>query len=228
MLMEREIDLKAYFAILRKRVWLIIILPAAAALATAYISFFVLTPFYEADTTLYVINKTGQSELPIAYNDVLVGQYLVKDYRELVKSRTVTNQVIEELGISDMEPENLASKINVNSKNDTRIIEIKVQDPNPVQAAEIADKLGEVFVSKVIELMKVDNVSIVDTAKIPENPVKPNPVTNIAAAFFIGLLAAAGIIFLLEYLDDTLKTPEDIEKYLQLSVLGTIPEFSIK
>ena len=97
-----------------------------------------------------------------------------------------------------------------------------------MQAAKIADKLGEVFASKVIELMNVDNVSVIDKAIIPEKPVKPNPFINTAAAFFIGLLAAAGIAFLLDYLDDTLKTPEDIEKYLQLTVLGIIPEFSIK
>ena len=135
--------------------------PVVASLVTACISFFILTPFYEADTTLYVIDKTGRPELSIVYNDALVGQHFVKDYMELVKSRTVINQVIEELDISDMEPEKLASRIKVSSKNETRIIEIRVQDPNPVQAAKIADKLGEVFASKVIELMNVDNVSVI-------------------------------------------------------------------
>ncbi|MCR4435375.1 MAG: Wzz/FepE/Etk N-terminal domain-containing protein [Clostridiales bacterium] len=221
-------ELKQYFSIIYKRIWMVIALPLMAALASGYVSLCVLDKVYEADTTLYVINKKADSQSPIAYNDIMTGQYLVKDYRELVKSRTVTSTVIQELGIKDLTLEDLASNISVNSKNDTRIIEIKVQDKDPQRAAQLADKVGEVFINKVVDLMKVENVSIVDRAQTSSEPVKPRPGVNIAVAFFAGLMAAVGIAFLMEYLDDTIKTSEDIEKYLDLTVLGTIPVFNIK
>jgi len=221
-------ELKEYFYVIYKRLWIVVALPLAASLISAYISYCVLDPIYEANTTLYVINKRDDSQLALAYNDVMVGQFLVKDYRELVKSRTVTGTVIKELKLEGMTPEALAGKISVNSKNDTRIIEVRVQDKIPERARDIADKVGEVFIGRVVELMKVENVNIVDKAQVPSKPVKPKAVINIAIAFFAGLAAAVGIVFFIEYLDDTIKTSEDVEKYLGLTVLGTIPEFSIE
>jgi capsular polysaccharide biosynthesis protein len=158
----------------------------------------------------------------------MAGQQLVKDYSELIKSRTVTSSVINELKLKDITPESLASKITVSSKNNTRIIEIKVQDGDPNNARAIADKVSNVFISKVIEIMNAQNVGIIDKAETPTNPVKPNKRMNVAIAFLIGIMAAVGLIFFLEYVDDTIKTNEDVEKYLGLTVLGTIPVLSLE
>jgi capsular polysaccharide biosynthesis protein len=221
-------ELRQYFSIIFKRLWIVLLIPITAVGISAYLSFYVLDKVYESNTTLYVINKNEKSQFSIDYNDVLVGQQLVKDYSELVKSRTVTENVIDELKLKGLTPEDLARKINVDSKNDTRIIEIKVQDKDPETARNITDKVGEVFISKVVDLMKVENVSIIDKAEVPLSPVKPRPIINIAIALFAGLMAAIGIIFLLEYLDNTIKTSEDVEKLLGLSVLSTIPMMDIK
>lgn len=209
--------------------WIIIVLPLIAAGVSAYVSFYILAPVYEANTTLYVINKKADTQISaLAYNDLMVGQMLVKDYRELIKSRTVTKSVINDFKLKDLTPEMLADEVSVNAKNDTRIIEIKVQDTDPVRAERLADKIGEVFISKVMELMKVENVSVVDKAQASKVPVKPRPLINITIAFLAGLLAAVGIIFLVEYMDDTIKTSEDVEKHLGLTVLGIIPVFNIE
>lgn len=224
-----EMELKEYFNIIVKRIWLIILLPTVTAIIAAYVSYYVMDPIYEANTTLYIINnRSGTSDMTIAYNDLLVGQQLVNDYKEIVKSRKVTNKVIEDLDLTDWSPSRLAEKISVSAKNNTRLIEIIVSDSNPQLAKDIADKLAEVFKSEAIELMKVENVNIVDTAQLPVNPVKPRHKMNIAVSFLVGLLAAVGIVFLVEYLDDTIKTADDVGKYLGLTVLGTIPEFSAK
>ncbi|NSW91336.1 MAG: lipopolysaccharide biosynthesis protein [Firmicutes bacterium] len=221
-------ELKEYLNIIVKRIWLIVLLPVIAAMVSAYVSFYVMEPVYEANTTLYIINKSNGSELTIAYNDLLVGQQLVKDYKEIVKSRRITNEVIEELDLKNYTSSKLAEKINVSAKNDTRLIEIKVQDNNPQLATDIANKVAEVFTREVVKLMKVENINVVDTAQLPESPVKPRPMMNIAVAFIVGLLVAVGIAFIIEYLDDTIKTTDDVEKYLGLTVLGTIPEFTTK
>lgn len=221
-------ELKEYISIIIKRIWLIILLPIIASIVSGYISFYIIEPVYEANTTLYIINKSSGSEFSIAYNDLLVGQQLVKDYKEIVKSRRITSEVIEELGLKNITPSKLAEKINVNAKNDTRLIEIKVQDNSSQVATDIANKLAEVFTREIVKIMRVENINIVDIAQLPENPIKPKPVMNIAVAFMVGLLIALGIIFAIEYLDDTIKTTDDVEKYLGITVLGTIPEFTIK
>lgn len=221
-------ELKQYLKILFKRLWIIIVLPVVAAGVASYVSFYILDSVYEANTTLYVINKKADFQPTVAYNELMAGQYLVKDYRELIKSRTVTETVINELKLEHITPEALAKKISVNAKNDTRLIEIKVQDSYPNRAKDIANKVANVFINKVIEWMRAENVSIIDDAKIPASPVKPDPLMNIVIAALVGLMAAVGIVFLIEYLDDTIKTAEDVEKYLDLTVLGTIPVLNLK
>lgn len=226
--MENEIELKQIVAILLKRWWLILVLPVIAALAAFYFTTYFVEPVYQSGTTLYVINKNTAVQNTIAYNDLLTGQQLVKDYRELIVSRRVTGAVISELRIHDITPEALASKLNIKSKNDTRVIEIVAEDTDPQRAARIADKVGEIFIKEAIALMKVDNIEIIDGAIAGKTPVKPNVRLNVMVAFVLGFFAACGIAFLIEYLDDTIKTPEDVEKHLGLAVLGTIPEFNNK
>lgn len=221
-------EIKQIFAVLKKRLWILIFLPVVAASVSAYLSLYVMIPVYEANTTLYVINDRGNTQYPLAYEDLIIGEYLVKDYRELAKSRTVTGAVVEELDLKGFTPGMLASMVNVNSKNDTRIIEISVKDTDPARAMDIANKLGEVFKAKVIELMKADNVNIVDPAELPGSPVSPRTTVNIAVAVLAGLMAAAGLAFFIEYMDDSIKSSEDVEKYLKLNVLGAIPALNIK
>ena len=221
-----ELELKEYLKLLLKWMWLIIAVPLLASILSAYISIFILEPVYEANTTLYVIHKSNGSEFSIAYNDLLIGQQLVKDYKEIVKSRRITTKVIEELELGYLSPSQLAEKISVDSKNETRLIEIRVQDKDPRTAANIANKVAEVFKEEVVEIMKVENINIVDTAQVPVNPIKPRLLMNVAVAFVLGLLVAVGLAFVIEYFDDTIKSTEDVEQYLELTVLGTIPEFT--
>lgn len=220
-------ELKQYLSIIYKRLWIIVLFSIIAIGVSAYISLYILKPVYEANTTLFVNNKNIDSQLPIAYNDVMVGQMLVKDYSELIKSRTVTQSVIDELNLKGVNPSDLAGEISVNSKNDTRIIQIKVRNGDPKIASSIANQLSNAFIIKVTELMKVDNVGIVDIAETPNSPVKPNVKINIVISFFVGIMASLGMIFLLNYFDDTIKTIDDVEKYLGLTVIGTIPTLNI-
>jgi capsular polysaccharide biosynthesis protein len=226
-------ELKQYMNIILKRLWIIILLPLVAAGTSAFISFHVMKPVYEANSTLYIIDKnrssdSSDSEEDISYNEIWVGGQLVKDYTELIKSRRVTSSVIQELKLEGIAPAQLAGMIKVSSKNDTRIIEISVSDNDPKRAMEITNKVSDVFIEKVGELMGIENINIVDSAIQPTSPVKPRPMINIAIALFTGFFMAAGIIFLMEYLDDTIKTNEDVERYLNIPVLANIPRLDLK
>ena len=223
--MEETIDIRELLQILKKRLWIVVLITIITTAASGVISFFVLEPVYQANTTLYV-GKNISTEGNIGYQDVLLSGQLVKDYRELAKSRLVSNIVINELGLSEITTKEIAEMLEVNLKSDTRIIEITAQHTDPKFAQVVANKVADVFKKKAIELIEVDNVQIIDVAETPKDPIKPNKTMNVAIGFVLGLMLGLGLVFLIEYLDNTIKTPNDVEKYLGLAVIGAIPKFN--
>lgn len=217
--------MKDIFRMVLKRWYIIVITVILCSLATALINLFVLKPVYQSNTTLYIGKKQDSEKTDLAYNDVMLSSQLIKDYRELVQSRLVGNQVIKELKLKDITVDDLKDKLTVDQKNDTRVIQISATDTDPRMARVIANKVAEVFMSKVVDIMQVENVNVIDTAEVPDKPIKPNKKTNIAAGFILGVMVGFGIVFLIEYFDNTVKTTEDIKKYLDLPVIGTIPVF---
>lgn len=218
------LDLRSIMQIIIKRWWIIVASTLLATIISAIVSFFFLTPIYQSQTTLY-IGKSLESKGELVYNDLLLGNQLVKDYRDIVKSRKIANIVLEELGLDNLTASSLSSKVEVNLKNDTRVFQISAQDTDPELAMSIANKVTQVFQTEVIEIMKIENVQIIDEAELPLKPIKPNKKINVAIAFIIGLMLSTGVVFLIEYLDNTVKTPEDIKKYLDIPIIGTIPVF---
>lgn len=226
--MEQEIDLRQVWGIVKKR-WLIIVaIPIIAALTSGIVSIFVLKPVYQASTTLIVGKKAGeegvQAVQTLDYNTIQGNVRLAKTYGEIAKSRTVEENVIKELNLS-LTPKDLDAKITVNPIADTEVLEISVQDNDPVLAAQIANANAEKFSEAVIEIKKIDSVSIVDTAVAPSAPIKPQKSRNILIAFAAGLIASLGLAFLLEFMDNTIKTTKDVEEILGIPVLGVIPYY---
>lgn len=215
-------ELLEYLHIIKKRLWIILLVTIIAALCAGLYSKFMMTPVYEAKSSL-IIGKTPNSETDkVQYNDILMYQKLVKTYGELAKSRVVADETIKRLNL-DMTPEKLQEMLTVTPMSDTQILEISIQDKNPSMAAQLANTLSQVFVEKVSSMMNTEDVKIMDEAQVPKNPVSPRTSLNIIIAGFLGLMASLGVIFLIEYLDNTIKTEEDVEKYLGLTVLASIP-----
>ena len=224
--MEEEISLREYFFVLIKRLWLILLLTVMCIGASGIISFYVLKPEYQTFTTLMVgrpkdYQNTNQQ---LDYNEIMVNQQLVTTYGELVKSRVVADDVIRDLKL-DIPFDEFKDKVNVNLVKDTEIIKIEVTDGDSELAAAIANKTAEVFMDKVKDIMNIENVQIIDRAQVTDKPVKPRPFLNMAIAGVLGLMAGIFLAFILEYFDNTIKTQEDVQKYLGLSVIGTIPKF---
>lgn len=222
--MEDTIDIRELFLIIKKRLWLILLITLITTFIAVIFSFYILQPVYQANTTLYV-GKNINVEGSMGYQDVLMSGQLVKDYRELAKSRLVSNLVISELGLKDIDTKVITDMLGVNLKSETRIIEITAQHTDPELAKQVANKVADVFKRKSVELIEVDNVQVIDVAETPVNPIKPNKTMNVAIGFVLGLMLGLGIVFMIEYLDNTIKTANDVEKYLGLPVIGTILHF---
>ncbi|WP_050183316.1 YveK family protein [Domibacillus robiginosus] len=224
--MEETISLKELAQTLKKRLKLIVLITVAAALISGIISYFVLTPIYQSSTQVLVNQAKTEQQL---YNpsEVQTNLQLISTYNVIMKSPAILEKVAQNLDL-DLTTEELSSKITVASEQDSQVVNITVQDENPGLAADIANETASVFQEDIVKIMNVDNVSILAAAEIGENPspVKPQPLLNIAIAIVAGLMAGVGLAFLLEYLDNTIKSEQDIEKTLGIPVLGGVTTIS--
>jgi capsular polysaccharide biosynthesis protein len=221
-------EIRNYLKIILKRIWLVALIPFIAAVVTAVINFYILEPVYESSITLFVMNKNSNPEMMLEYNDILTTQQLIKDYQELIKSKSITRAVIDRLNLDALTEEELAKKVAVNLKNDARMFEIKVRDTNNVRAKEIVDTINSIFQERVKGLMKIEKLDVVDEAEIPPKPISPKPLTNIFIVYFTSLFLAIGAVFMMEYLDDRLENIEDVEMLLDINVIGIIPHLDLE
>lgn len=223
--MEQEIELRKVGEIIKKRWVLFVAIPLLAALISGVITFYVIKPVYQSSATLIVGKKApDSSEEPLARQLLEANRLLAKTYGEIAKSRTVREQVIDQLGLK-LTADELYSKISVNQVDDTEILEITVTDTDPQLAADIANVTVWKFSVAVIDIKKIDSVSFIDKAVAPTAPIKPNKIKNILIALIMGLIAAFGISFWLEYLDNTIKSSKEAEELLGLPVLGVILDY---
>lgn len=220
--MEETISLRELFQTLRKRLLLISIITIIATVASGILSYFVLTPIYQASTQILV--NQSKSEQPIFNSsEIQTNLQLINTYNVIIKSPAILDIVKEELDL-DMSTGDLNGKITVGSEQSSQVVLITVQDTDPYMASDIANTVATVFQREIVTIMNVDNVSILAKSEVGENPspVKPQPALNMAIALVVGLMAGVGLAFLLEYLDNTVKNEQDIERLLELPVLGAI------
>ncbi|MGQ7872644.1 YveK family protein [Bacillus sp. 1A] len=220
--MEETISLKELFHILKKRLAMILVIAFGAAIVSAIISFFFMTPIYQSSTQI-LVNQKKQEGAAIQYNEVQTNIQLTNTYKVIIKSPVILDQVKEKLALN-LTTEILNEKIEVANKKDSQVVEVTVQDKNPKLARDIANTTAEVFQSEVAKIMSVNNVTVLSKAELPEelSPIKPRPMVNVVIVFVLGLMASVGLAFLLEYLDNTVKKEEDVENLLGLPVLGIV------
>ncbi|UYY97441.1 Wzz/FepE/Etk N-terminal domain-containing protein [Peribacillus frigoritolerans] len=223
--MEETISIKDIFKTLKERWKLIMLLTLIAALISGSISYFLLTPVYESSTQILVNQK--QSETQLDSNQIRSNIDMINTYSVIIKSPAILEKVIEELNL-DQSVDQLSEKITINSQENSQVFSLTVQDSNPIKAVKIANAVSGTFQKEIKDIMNVDNVSVLAKAEIKENPtpVKPNPVLNIAIAVVVGLMAGVGLAFLLEYMDNTIKDEDDIERLLELPILGSIQKIT--
>ncbi|SHP75361.1 capsular exopolysaccharide biosynthesis protein [Mycobacteroides abscessus subsp. abscessus] len=221
--MEETISLKELFLTLKKRFSLIALITILFATISGLISYFYLTPIYQSSTQI-LVNQSKNEQNTYNVGEVQTNLQLINTYNVIIKSPAILDLVIRDLDLN-MTTSELNGKITVQSEQNSQVVNISVQDSDPYLAADIANKTATIFQSEIKEIMNVDNVSILAKAIVldSQSPIKPQPILNIAIALVVGLMIGVGLAFLMEYLDNTIKTEQDIEQTLGLPVLGAIP-----
>src|SRR5690625_3500209 len=216
--MEETISLKEIFEVVKKRFLLIMAFVLGAAVVAAVVSYFVLTPTYQSSSQ-FIVNQTQQdSNAQFSVNDIRTNVELINTYNVIITSAAILSDVAETLDL-DYSPGKLASNIQVSSEQNSQIVNVTYTDPDPYLAADIVNTTVSIFQERIPDLMNMaENVKVLTTAEVSADPkqVSPNPTLNIAFAIVLGGMIGVGLAFLLEYLDNTITTEQDIEKHLGL------------
>ena len=221
---EFSIDLIGLFHYIKKKAPIIIAVTVVFAILGFCISSYFIAPEYTASTRLYVLNKSATAG-SVTYSDIQISTSFLKDYKVLITGQNVTKQVISDLGLT-MTPNEVAEMISVTAPDDTRVLQISVTDVSAQRAASIANRVREVASEQITDIMDADAVNLVYATDIPTSPSSPNIPKNTVIATALGFILVVGIYAIKFVLDDTIRTEEDIERYLQIPTLGVVPASS--
>ena len=216
---EIEIDLLELLREFRRRIWIILgVIVLFGGVAGAF-SKFVLTPQFKSTAMVYILSKeTTLTSLA----DLQIGSQLTKDYKIIVTSRRVLNQVIDEMELG-LTYKDLKEKVTIDNPQDTRILSISVEDPDPNMAKMIADKIATVSSDYIGDIMEMVPPKLIE-GEVPVLKSSPSNAKNALIGGLLGAVLICGLITVQVVMNDTIRTEEDVTKYLGLSVLASVPE----
>lgn len=216
---EVEIDLLQLFRALKKRILWIVGAGVIMGGTFGLFSKFAITPQYTSTSMVYILSKeTTLTSLA----DLQIGSQLTQDYKIIVTSRPVISEVIDKLKL-DISYENMVSKITINNPNDTRILSITAQDPDPVMAKDIADSVAKTSSEYIGDIMEMVPPKVIEEGTVSDKKASPSNGKNAMIGAMLGIVLVCGLTVVEELLNDTIQTEEDVEKYMGLTVLASVP-----
>lgn len=220
--MPGALNIKDLFQMIKKHIVLIIIITTLFTAMTAIVSFFILSPVYQASTQILVNQSKQKSEL---YNvgEIQTNIQLIETYSEIIKSPMMLEKVKKRLNL-DISNTALSNQIKIVSNGNSQIFTIKVEGVNPEIAVSVASAITDIFQDEIKTLMNVDNVNVLSKATIGDNssPIKPNPIMNTIVACVAGAIISLILTFMIEFFDKTIKVESDIEEHLKIPMLGIV------
>ena len=215
-----EINLKEVYTYFKFRIlWILIAIVAIVVIGNIY-TIITRVPMYQSNTTLVLV---GESKKGYSQSDSVLNQNLIGTYSQIITSRTVLSQVIDNLKLKTT-TESLSKNITTSSVEDTEIIKITVNSSKRKEAAKIADEVATVFSKEVQDIYNLENVTIIDKAEIATSPYNINYVKDNIIYLMIGVVLSFGVVFVMYYFDTTIKSSEVVEEKLGLPVIGIVPK----
>ena len=218
--LEREIDISELGYFLLEKAKYIVGASVIGAIIALLITMLLITPQYTATTKVYVLNAKDSI---INVSDLQLGNYLAADYKELFSSKIVLEKVVEKLHLN-YNYKTLEDRIEITNPKDTRILSITATANTANEAYQLANTYAEVACGFIAETMETSSPNIYERATVSESPSFPSKTKAVLIGFGLGLIISCCFFIVRYILDDRIKTPEDIEKYLQLVTIGMLPK----
>lgn len=220
---EIEFDLMQMVRFLLKKLWIILIVTVIFAVVGHVISQTMTVPQYKSHSRIYVYQKPAENdEASVDYNGIVIASQLANDCEVLITGINVTQEVVDQLGLS-VSPSYISDRITVSSEKNTRIIQIEYTDTDPQRAAAILNTILEVATVQIKTIVNADVVSIVYEAQVPAAPMATTVDRDTILAAAIGALLSIGVLVIVFLMDDTIRNEDDVDRYLGLSTLSAVP-----
>ena len=217
-----EINLKEVYSYFKSRLlWMILAIVVIVIIGNVY-TILTRVPMYQSNTTIVLV---GESKKEYSQTDSQLNQNLIGTYSEIITSRKVLQQVIDNLKLK-MTVDELSKNITTSSVEDTEIIRITVNNEKKKMAVKIADEVADVFSDEIQDIYNLENVAIIDKAEEADEPYNINYVKDNVIYLMIGIVLSFGVVFVMYYFDTTIKSSETVEEKLGLTVIGIVPKES--
>ena len=215
-----EINLSEVYSYFKSKIlWIILAIVVIVILGNIY-TIITRTPMYQSNTTIVLV---GESKKEYNQSDSLLNQNLIGTYSQIIKSRKVLSQVIENLDLK-MTTEELSNSITTSSVEETEIIQITVENAKAKDAQRITDEVAKVFAKEIKDIYNLENVTIIDKAELSKSPYNVNYVKDNIIYLVIGIVLSFGVVFVMYYFDTSIKSSEVVEEKLGLTVIGIVPK----
>ena len=220
-----EFDISEFLKYYLSKISIVVVAILIGVIISWYYTACIQVPLYKSETSLVLTRSNNNTT--ITQNDISLNKNLVSTYREIIKSRRILTKVINNLGL-DLNEVGLKKKISVTSANDTELIVISVKDEDAKLAKDIANEIASIFKTEITSIYNIENISIVDRAIQAPEPYNISILKQYLIGFFLGFMVGSGIVVLIFYFDDTVKSQEDIENKIGVSVLASVPKYKTK
>lgn len=225
--MEKDIifQLKEYMKVLKKGKWIILITTLLCTIAGVLFNIYISKTVYQTNTSLIAVDSLENSDRS-QINDIIDYQNITKTFSGIATSKAVAEKASENLQ-KDISLSEIQNSINVSIEDKTPMLIITVQGTTPERVFRIANSVSDAFKEEALNIYPSIKFQTVDKPYLPKIPINQGKQHNIIISFFIGLLGSICIVFLMDYTDITIKSTEEIEKYLGLPVIGNISKVII-
>ena len=223
---EIEIDLSRVFEIIKKHFKLFALIILATSAVAALVTLFLIPKKYTAETKLIIVQKSNPDSQQISYNDLQTSQKLVNTYSEILKSEAISDEVIQNLKLDDLDTEGYQKIVKISSVKDTEVITVAVTSKDSKEAATIANEVVRVFQDKIYSIMNIENVTVLNSAKVPEKKSSPSTMRNTLIGFLLGCVIDGCIVVYLLLNDRNIRTEEEMKQIFDYPIIGLIPDMN--
>ena len=224
---EMELDLGQVWRVIKKNlIWFILICLLCGGVAYTYTKLLVV-PKYTSTSEIIIVKDSNSQSQAITYSDIQLSNQLGPQYEAIIMSDTVSDEVIGNLGLSKYGITNKQYKkmVSLPDTNSNQVIDISVTTEDPELSAKISNEIVKVARIKITDIMHVDNVTVLNVAKVPTVPSSPNTMTNVAIGVVIGMVICALITIIKVLTDTKIKSEDEVKAILDYPIIATIPEF---
>lgn len=223
-----EIDLMKIWELIKKYWIRYVIVCGLCGVVAISFTVFLMKKLYTAQAKVIIVQEYDQTNQTITYNDVQLSQKLVDTYSQIIRSETILDLVVENLNLHKeygIDTKSLNEILQVSSANNTEVINVRVETENPELSAQITNEVVDVFQEKIYGIMKIENVTVLDRAKVPTSPSSPSVSKNALLGILVGIILCGAFTIYKVLTDTKIKTEEELKNVLDYPIIGVIPDY---